>query len=125
MTPLRTWAVMRQLWVSLGAQTQEKAEHQQLKEQIRGQYSFANIIGQSKKMKDLFELIESVAASDANILIQGEHGTGKELVADAVHRQEAYGGHGVVERDGFQYGLEILEQLRGQSALDVEDANAF
>ena len=57
--------------------TQERAEHQQLKEQIRGQYSFANIVGQSKKMKDLFELIESVAASDANILIQGENGTGQ------------------------------------------------
>jgi DNA-binding NtrC family response regulator len=66
-------------------QTQEKAEHQQLKEQIRGQYSFSNIVGQSKKMKDLFELVESVAASDANILIQGENGTGKELIANAIH----------------------------------------
>src|SRR5215216_7002279 len=65
--------------------TQERAEYQQLKEQIRGQYSFANIVGQSKKMKDLFELIESVAASDANILIQGENGTGKELIANALH----------------------------------------
>jgi DNA-binding NtrC family response regulator len=65
--------------------TQERAETQQLREQIRGQYSFANIIGQSKKMKDLFELIESVAASDANILIQGENGTGKELIANAIH----------------------------------------
>src|SRR3954462_3495999 len=65
--------------------TQERAEHQQLKEQIRGQYSFANIVGQSKKMKDLFELIESVAASDANILIQGENGSGKELIANAIH----------------------------------------
>ena len=64
---------------------QERAEFQQLKEQIRGQYSFANIVGQSKKMKDLFELIESVAASDANILIQGENGTGKELIANAIH----------------------------------------
>jgi DNA-binding NtrC family response regulator len=49
------------------------------------QYSFANIVGQSKKMKDLFELVESVAASDANILIQGENGTGKELIANAIH----------------------------------------
>jgi DNA-binding NtrC family response regulator len=65
--------------------TQERAEIQQLKEQIRGQYSFANIVGQSKKMKELFELIESVAASDANILIQGENGTGKELIANAIH----------------------------------------
>ena len=36
-------------------------------------------------MKDLFALVESVAASDANILIQGENGTGKEVIADAVH----------------------------------------
>jgi DNA-binding NtrC family response regulator len=38
-------------------------------------------------MRELFALIERVAASDANILVQGEHGTGKELVADAIHRQ--------------------------------------
>ena len=63
----------------------ERAEHQHLKDQIREQYSFANVIGQSKKMKDLFELIESVAASEANILIQGENGTGKELIANAIH----------------------------------------
>ena len=66
-------------------QTQARAEHKQLKEQIRGQYSFANIVGQSKKMKELFELVESVAASDANILIQGENGTGKELITNAIH----------------------------------------
>src|SRR5947207_1259041 len=65
--------------------TLERAEHQQLKDQIRGQYSFANSVGQSKKMKELFELVESVAASDANILIQGENGTGKELIANAIH----------------------------------------
>src|SRR5688500_12323030 len=63
----------------------ERAEHQQLKEQVRGQYSFSNVVGQSKGMKDLFELIESVAASEANILIQGENGTGKELIANAIH----------------------------------------
>ena len=66
-------------------QTQARAEHRQLKEQVRNQYSFANIVGQSKKMKELFELVESVAASDANILIQGENGTGKELITNAIH----------------------------------------
>ena len=39
--------------------TRERAEHLRLKEQVRGRYSFGNVIGQSKKMKDLFELIES------------------------------------------------------------------
>ena len=56
-----------------------------LKEQVREQYSFSNIIGKSKKMRELFELVEAVAASDANILIQGENGTGKELIANALH----------------------------------------
>ena len=71
-------------------QTQEKAEHKQLREQVRGgQYSFNNIIGQSRKMTDLFELVESVAPSDANILIQGENGTGKELIANAIHVSSA------------------------------------
>ena len=65
--------------------TEERAEHQHLREQIRGQYSFANVVGQSRVMKDLFELIERVAASDANILIQGENGTGKEMIANAIH----------------------------------------
>src|SRR6187397_2146091 len=65
--------------------TQERAEHQQLKDQIRGQYSFNNIVGQSKKMHEVLELVESVAGSDANILIQGENGTGKELIANALH----------------------------------------
>ena len=63
----------------------ERVEHQQLKDRLRGQYSFASVIGQSSAMMALFELVESVAASDANILIQGENGTGKELIANAIH----------------------------------------
>ena len=65
--------------------TEERVEHQHLKEQVREQYSFANVVGQSRVMKELFDLIESVAASDANILIQGENGTGKEIIANAIH----------------------------------------
>jgi DNA-binding NtrC family response regulator len=63
----------------------ERAEHQQLKERLRGQYSFASVVGQSASMLELFELVENVAASDANILILGENGTGKELIANAIH----------------------------------------
>ena len=67
--------------------TEERVEHQHLKEQVREQHSFANVVGQSRVMKELFDLIESVAASDANILIQGENGTGKEVIANAIHHQ--------------------------------------
>ncbi len=43
------------------------------------------IIGKSLRMREIYDLIETVAASDANILVQGESGTGKELVASAIH----------------------------------------
>lgn len=48
---------------------------------------FAKIIGQSEAIKDLYKSIEKVAKTDANILILGENGTGKELVAREIHRQ--------------------------------------
>lgn len=67
----------------------ERSQHQRLKEQMRDQYAFSNLIGKSKKMRELFELIEAVAESDANILIQGENGTGKELIANAIHHRSA------------------------------------
>src|SRR5438874_1291633 len=60
-------------------------ENEQLKARLQDRYKFQNVIGKSKKMQELFELIESVAASEANILIQGENGTGKELIANAIH----------------------------------------
>ncbi len=56
-----------------------------LKQKLEGQFRFGNIIGKSKKMHEVLELVESVAGSDANILIQGENGTGKELIANATH----------------------------------------
>src|SRR6186713_268609 len=60
-------------------------ENEQLKQKLQDRYKFQNVIGKSKKMQELFELIESVAASEANILIQGDNGTGKELIANAIH----------------------------------------
>ena len=60
-------------------------ENVQLKQKLQDRYKFQNVIGKSKKMQELFELVESVAASEANILIQGENGTGKELIANAIH----------------------------------------
>ncbi|MFN2445760.1 MAG: sigma-54 dependent transcriptional regulator [Vicinamibacterales bacterium] len=64
---------------------QERLLHERLKVQVRQQSSFSNIIGKGKNMRELFELVEAVAGSDANILIQGENGTGKELIANAIH----------------------------------------
>ena len=60
-------------------------ENEQLKAKLQDRYKFESVIGKSKKMQELFELVESVAASGANILIHGENGTGKELIANAMH----------------------------------------
>ncbi len=60
-------------------------ENRQLREQLRQRYDFANIIGKSKPMQKIFELIRLAAPSKSNILVLGESGTGKELVAKALH----------------------------------------
>jgi two-component system response regulator PilR (NtrC family) len=60
-------------------------ENRALREQLRERYSFANIVGKSKPMQDVFDLIRLAAPSKSNILILGESGTGKELVAKAIH----------------------------------------
>ena len=56
-----------------------------LKRELTKIYSFENIIGKSKKMQEIFNLIEKIAPTDATVLIYGESGTGKELVAKAIH----------------------------------------
>ncbi len=60
-------------------------ENRMLRDAVSSQYQFANIIGKSKPMKDVFETIRKVAPTPATVLIEGESGTGKELVAKAIH----------------------------------------
>ena len=64
---------------------QQKAEIRELRGKLSSRTSYEGIIGGSRSMQDIYEIIESVAASDANILILGESGTGKELIANAIH----------------------------------------
>ncbi|WP_396624228.1 sigma-54 interaction domain-containing protein [Luteitalea sp.] len=66
-----------------------RAENRQLRRQLDAPRRFPEMIGQSKKMLELYELVGAVAGSDANILVLGENGTGKELIANAVHTHSA------------------------------------
>jgi len=61
------------------------SENRSLKEQLRQRYAFDHIIGKSKRMQEVFELIRLAAPSKSNILVLGESGTGKELVAKSIH----------------------------------------
>ncbi len=60
-------------------------ENAELRDAIAQRYSFDNIIGKSKPMQELYDIIKKVAPTNANILIEGESGTGKELVAKSIH----------------------------------------
>jgi two-component system response regulator PilR (NtrC family) len=60
-------------------------ENLRLKKEIHERYSFSGLVGKSKKMREVYTLIEKLSASMANVLILGESGTGKELVAKAIH----------------------------------------
>src|SRR6266481_3977870 len=61
------------------------AETENMRRQLSTRAEYFNIIGSSKQMQTIYETIESVAKSDANVLIVGESGTGKELIANAIH----------------------------------------
>jgi DNA-binding NtrC family response regulator len=61
------------------------SETETMRRQLSTRSEYLNIIGASKQMQTIYETIESVAKSDANVLIVGESGTGKELIANAIH----------------------------------------
>ena len=69
--------------------TRLKEENRVLKESLDRQFDQQNIIGRSAVMKALLETVEQVAPSEATVLISGNSGTGKELIAGAIHYNSA------------------------------------
>lgn len=60
-------------------------ENKVLREEINRKYDFDNIVGKSPAIKKVFDMIQTVAETDSTVLISGNSGTGKELVARAIH----------------------------------------
>ena len=77
-----------ELWHALqGAieQRRLRTENAWLREQLQQRFSFEGIVGRSRTMRDLFQVLQTVASAASTILISGETGTGKEVVARAIH----------------------------------------
>lgn len=72
-------------------------ENRALREQLRARFSLENVIGRTHQMQRVFDLIEAVADSRTTILMRGETGTGKSLVARAIHQRSARRGKPFVE----------------------------
>jgi len=62
-----------------------KSENAYLRAQLEERYRFEGIVGKSRPMQKLFQLLETVAATNSTILVTGETGTGKEVIARAIH----------------------------------------
>ncbi|MFW6312793.1 MAG: sigma-54-dependent transcriptional regulator [Spirochaetota bacterium] len=74
------------LLVKRALSTRELAlQHRALQEELQQKRQFANIIGKSAEMKRIFDVVRQVAPTRASVLITGESGVGKELIADALH----------------------------------------
>jgi len=84
-------------------------ENKSLKAQLKERNSFKNIIGKSRAMQELYNLISIVSGSNSNVLIAGESGTGKELVARAIHFESARADRPFVPIDCAALPEELME----------------
>jgi len=62
-------------------------EAQMLRREVEGHHDFEGLVGQSRAMREILELIKKVAPTQSTVLVTGESGTGKEVVARAIHHQ--------------------------------------
>ena len=70
-----------------------RSENAYLRSQLEDRYRFEGLVGQSARMRELFDLLETVAASPSTVLLTGETGTGKELAARAIHHNSVRRAH--------------------------------
>src|SRR6267378_449100 len=70
-----------------------KSENAYLRAQLEERYRFEGVVGKGRAMEQLFQLLETVSATNSTILVSGETGTGKEVVARAIHHNSPRRAH--------------------------------
>ena len=78
-------------------QRQVIKENNQLRKELDRRYSLGNVVGQDVRMMRVFEMVESVADTKATVLVSGESGTGKSMIARAIHRRSDRAGKPFIE----------------------------
>jgi DNA-binding NtrC family response regulator len=91
------------------AQSRLLQENVELKRALKQRYSFANIIGKSERMLKLLDMLAQVAPSRANILLSGEAGTGRELIAKSIHANSARAERAFVTVNTSSMPSDVLE----------------
>jgi DNA-binding NtrC family response regulator len=84
-------------------------ENTQLKRALKERYSFPNIVGKSDRMQRVLDLVTQVAPSRATILLTGETGTGKEVIAKAIHSNSSRSDHPFIAVNSGSLPAELLE----------------
>lgn len=79
------------------AERQVIEENQQLRKQLDKHFALDNVVGQDPRMLRVFDMVKSVADTKATVLITGESGTGKSMIARAIHRQSGRSGKPFIE----------------------------
>lgn len=99
-------------------------ENAQLRKEVEGRFAISNLIGTSQRMQNLVRLIDQIADSSADVLITGENGTGKELVAKALHYNSARAGKPMVALNCASLPDNLLESelfgIEKKVATDVD-----
>jgi len=89
--------------------TQLMEENLRLRQEVESRYKFRNLVGASRPMQEVFDLIRKIAPTKANILVLGESGTGKELAAKAIHYNSDRGDKPMVTVNCGAIPSELLE----------------
>lgn len=88
---------------------QLERENTYLKSVLKKRFSFANIIGKSERMQRVYDLVGQVAPSRSTVLIHGDSGTGKELIAKAIHANSPRAGKPFVPVNTGSIPVDLLE----------------
>lgn len=116
---LRTKAIYEEL-------KEVRDKHKNFVSQVSRNYTFSNIIGESAVMKHVFSLIKKVAPTDSTVLISGPSGTGKELVAQAIHYNSSRNESPFIAKNCAAFSEQLLESqlfghLKGSFTSAIKD----